>query len=81
MNATQSNPRYDETQAAKFLGLRSRQTLSNWRYRRCGPVYHRVGSRIVYLESDLQEYMDTGRVNPEEGSRFKRNGLRERGAV
>lgn len=55
----------DERQAAKFLGLKNRQTLSNWRHLRKGPAYCRAGRRIIYRLEDLEAFLSANRVDPE----------------
>jgi len=54
----------DTRQAAKFLNLKP-QTLMNWRHRRCGPPYHRLGGRIIYDLADLEAYLARHRIVPE----------------
>jgi len=44
-------------EAAARLGLQE-STLRNWRYRGQGPKYVRLGNRIRYRVSDLDEYLD-----------------------
>lgn len=56
--------RYNDTQAAKYLGLNSAQTLRNWRFLGKGPAYCRLGRRIVYLQEDLDRFLQAGRVDP-----------------
>lgn len=47
---------YSPREAAEYLGL-SPLTLANWRSRRCGPVYVKLGEgrtdRIIYRRRDL----------------------------
>lgn len=52
------------SQAAVFLGL-AKQTLYNHRFYGTGPAYHKLGSRIVYRVSDLEEYLAKRRIDPE----------------
>ena len=59
------NSNLNETQAANYLGLGSRQTLSNWRFERRGPAYCKVGRRVVYRIEDLDSYLRSRRVDPE----------------
>ena len=54
----------NDVQAAAFLGL-APQTLRNARCHRRGPAYIKLGRRIVYKLSDLQEYLAKHRVDPE----------------
>lgn len=45
-------------------GLRLRpQTLVNWRHVGGGPVFHRFGHRVVYSETELQEWLEA-RLGP-----------------
>jgi hypothetical protein len=55
----------NDVEAAKYLGLASAQTLRNWRFLGKGPAYCRLGRRIVYLQEDLDRFMQTGRIDPE----------------
>jgi len=64
MKEDQIDRRHDETSAGKFIGLQ-RQSMSNMRHQRRGPAYHKIGSRVVYLESDLKAYMARHRIDPE----------------
>jgi len=55
----------NDIQAAKYLGLKSAQTLRNWRHLGRGPAYCRLGRRIVYLQQDLDRFLESGRIDPE----------------
>jgi hypothetical protein len=55
----------NDVEAAKYLGLNSAQTLRNWRFLGKGPAYCRLGRRIVYLQEDLDRFLQTGRIDPE----------------
>ena len=53
-------PRYLRTpEAARFLGLSDR-TLEKHRTFGTGPVYRKLGGRIVYALQDLQAWADRG---------------------
>ena len=53
-------PRYLRTpEAARFLGLSGR-TLEKHRTYGTGPVYRKLGGRIVYALDDLQAWADRG---------------------
>lgn len=53
-------PRYLRTpEAARFLGLSGR-TLEKHRTYGTGPVYRKLGGRIVYALEDLQAWADRG---------------------
>lgn len=48
----------DEREAAAILGA-SVQTLRNWRWRREGPRFHKIGSRLVrYARADLLAFIE-----------------------
>ena len=51
----------DENQAANFWGLKV-QTLRNWRCKRRGPNYLKIGSRVGYLLEDLQRYRSAHKI-------------------
>ncbi|WP_291298484.1 AlpA family transcriptional regulator [Elioraea sp.] len=62
MSATRSDPppRYLRTpEAARFLGLSGR-TLEKHRTYGTGPVYRKLGGRIVYALDDLQAWANRG---------------------
>ncbi len=47
-------------EAATYLGI-SPRTLEDWRYRGGGPVFHKVGRRLVrYLTASLEAYLASG---------------------
>lgn len=55
-------PRYLRTQeAARFLGL-SERTLEKHRTYGTGPIYRKLGGRVVYSVEDLQSWADRGVV-------------------
>ena len=47
-------------QAAKFIfgPTGKRGTLEQWRYRKVGPKYRKVGKLVRYAEADLVEYLE-----------------------
>lgn len=53
----------NETEAARILGLK-RQTLANWRGLK-GPRYVKLGGRVVYRISDLEDFLNRNTVDPE----------------
>lgn len=56
-------PRYLHTdEAALFLGL-SRRTLEKLRTYGTGPLYRKLGGRVVYAVADLQEWADLRTVS------------------
>lgn len=44
-------------QLADRLGI-SHRTLERWRLEGVGPIYRKLGRRVVYLESDIQSWID-----------------------
>ncbi|PIZ30018.1 MAG: integrase [Alphaproteobacteria bacterium CG_4_10_14_0_8_um_filter_53_9] len=51
------SPKYlTSDQAAAYLGVAPR-LMENWRWRKCGPVFVKVGSRIRYRLADLDAYL------------------------
>lgn len=55
-------PRYLRTQeAARFLGL-SERTLEKHRTYGTGPIYRKLGGRVVYSVEDLQSWANRGLV-------------------
>jgi helix-turn-helix protein len=61
MSSYQMPRRFTEREGAEFLGIQY-QTLKNWRAASQGPAFYRVGTKIVYSEKDLTEWMDARRV-------------------
>ncbi|MFO7782355.1 helix-turn-helix domain-containing protein [Thioalkalivibrio sp.] len=58
-----SNPHHSTGNAAAYLG-NSERTLARWRSLREGPPYIRVGRKVRYLQSDLDEWLARHRVHP-----------------
>jgi hypothetical protein len=54
----------NEYQAARILG-RSVCTLRNWRFQRKGPKYIKMGKSVNYLLTDLMDYLNEHRIDPE----------------
>lgn len=53
---------YDTSEAAKELGGKlSPRTLEKWRVQGCGPTFTKLGSRVVYAETDLQSWAESQR--------------------
>jgi predicted DNA-binding transcriptional regulator AlpA len=51
-------PRFVRTpEAARLLGL-SPRTLEKHRCDGTGPVYHKLGGRVVYTIADIEEWID-----------------------
>lgn len=62
---THHTPRtVDEAGAAAYLGV-APATLRNWRSRRQGPAFLRVGRRRLYAVADLDRYIASVRDDPE----------------
>ncbi len=51
-------------EAAEYLGVPV-ETLAQWRYRRQGPAYVKLGRRVVYRTADLDAWMDANTVRPD----------------
>ncbi|WP_146908820.1 helix-turn-helix transcriptional regulator [Arenimonas daejeonensis] len=56
--------RLSEREAAAYLGVGSERTLQDWRHRKIGPVYSKLGRRVVYDLADLDAFLAAGRVEP-----------------
>lgn len=52
-----------QEEAAKTLGVLT-STLSAWRSTGKGPKFMKCGGRVMYLASDINDYIEKGRVNP-----------------
>lgn len=70
--------------AAEMLGL-SPRTLERYRCIGCGPVFHKMGGRVLYRPTDLQQWAgevacySTSEVTYEEARRISvRKGRRAR---
>ena len=55
--------RLSEREASSHLGL-SVRTLQDWRQRRTGPAYSKIGRRVVYDVMELDAFLAAGRVVP-----------------
>lgn len=53
----------NEKIAALFLGV-ARQTIANWRSQKRGPIYHKLSRRVLYRVSDLEDFIQSCRINP-----------------
>ena len=42
----------------------SQQTLANWRVQKIGPPYIKLGGKVLYRISDLEEWLDSRLVRP-----------------
>ena len=52
-----------ERQEGEFLGV-SERTLQDWRGKRVGPIYCKLGKRVVYDVRDLGAFVAARRVEP-----------------
>lgn len=57
----------NEFEAARFLGV-AVQTLRNWRHFGKGPVYYKMGRRVVYDPADIERFKNDSRVEPKRQS-------------
>lgn len=55
---------YTTRGAAEYLGV-SVSTLNSWRLAKIGPVYEKMGRRVVYRLEDLFSFRQARRVMPE----------------
>jgi hypothetical protein len=46
-------------EAARYLGVKPR-LMENWRWRKCGPKFLKIGNRIRYTMEDLQAFVGSG---------------------
>ena len=58
---TISEERFTHKEAAKYLGIAA-QSLYNWRSQRRGPDYVLMGSKIMYLKSDLDKFIESKKI-------------------
>ncbi|MGH8112118.1 MAG: helix-turn-helix domain-containing protein [Rhodanobacteraceae bacterium] len=52
----------NETEVAEIIGAKI-GTLRNWRARRCGPAYLKIGGFVRYEPREIKRLMDSGRVD------------------
>lgn len=48
--------------------LGSREKLAQWRHKRKGPAYYKLGRKIVYRGTDLNAWLEQNRTDPSNGS-------------
>jgi len=53
--------RFGHKGAANYLGIAD-QTLYNWRTQGRGPDYVLMGSKIIYLKSDLDKFIELNKI-------------------
>lgn len=44
--------------------LGSREKLAQWRHRRCGPPWIKIGRKVAYLGTDLNAWLEAQRTDP-----------------
>ena len=49
--------------------LGDRDTLAQWRHKRMGPAFYRLGRKIIYRGADLNDWAEASRVDPSKGER------------
>lgn len=52
-----------EKQAASYLNV-SVRTLQDWRRKRFGPSYTKLGSRVRYPSSAINQFVEANQVDP-----------------
>jgi predicted DNA-binding transcriptional regulator AlpA len=55
-------PLLSHKETAKILNV-AEQTLYNWRHRRIGPDYIKIGSKPMYRPEDIEKYMESHRIS------------------
>jgi predicted DNA-binding transcriptional regulator AlpA len=53
----------DTPALAALLGVPER-TLTQWRYKRTGPAFVKVGAGVRYRSDDVEAWLDAQRVTP-----------------
>ena len=64
METQNHNRQMNDVLASEFLNLRP-QTLRNWRFKRKGPAYSKIGRRVVYQLTDLEAFLQENRIEPD----------------
>ena len=44
--------------------LGNREKLAQWRHKGVGPAYYKIGRKVVYRGSDLNDWLATNQVDP-----------------
>ncbi|RZB36396.1 MAG: hypothetical protein SRB2_02221 [Desulfobacteraceae bacterium Eth-SRB2] len=57
-------PPINEYEAAQLVGV-AVQTLRNWRCQHRGPAYLKLSRAVRYRINDLENFMDSKRIDPE----------------
>lgn len=55
---------WTEQEAASALGLKNPRTLTEWRRRRQGPAFVKIGSNVRYRPEDISAFIAARRVDP-----------------
>ena len=58
-NLNDQDTLYTPPQAREYLRVKTTRTLSDWRYKRVGPRYAKIGGRVLYRLSDLRAYVES----------------------
>lgn len=45
-----------------------REKLAQWRHKTTGPAYYKIGRKVVYRGSDLNDWLEANRVDPNQSS-------------
>ena len=64
MNDNHDDDLLDERAAADYL-QKPAGTLQQWRYLGKGPAYFKLGRSVRYARSDLREFLDARRIEPQ----------------
>jgi len=64
VNVVPAKRRLSEREAAAYLGPITVRTLQDWRLRRVGPAYAKLGKRVAYDVADLDAFLAAQRVEP-----------------
>lgn len=63
-------PLFNTKRATKYLGVRNDQTLRFWRTRPnpYGPKYVKIGGRVFYRQTDLDEFIAASVIDPKQAA-------------
>lgn len=50
--------------------LGSREKLAQWRFRNVGPAWIKIGRKVAYLGSDLNDWIAANRTDPSERAAY-----------
>ena len=48
--------------------LGPREKLAQWRHKNTGPAYYKIGRKVVYRGSDLNDWLEANRVDLNQSS-------------